>query len=181
MCTLRTTGEFVRLKLRKGRISVLSSTSRDTPELTNTDKSGVILDDETEGRVKGSPGLMKKEEIDFIEVAPEQAFSIATTLIPFLAHDDANRAMMGSNMQRQAVPCIKPQAPLVGTGVEERAALDSGRLTVADEDGVISHVDASKITVKSSKKETNYPLVNFLRSNDFTVINQRPVVELGEV
>ncbi|KKU16251.1 MAG: DNA-directed RNA polymerase subunit beta [Candidatus Giovannonibacteria bacterium GW2011_GWB1_45_9b] len=148
---------------------------------TNMDKSGVILDDETEGRVKGSPGLMKKEEIDFIEVAPEQAFSIATTLIPFLAHDDANRAMMGSNMQRQAVPCIKPQAPLVGTGVEERAALDSGRLTVADEDGVISHVDASKITVKSSKKETNYPLVNFLRSNDFTVINQRPVVELGEV
>ena len=148
---------------------------------TNMDKSGVILDDETEGRVKGSPGLMKKEEIDFIEVAPEQAFSIATTLIPFLAHDDANRAMMGSNMQRQAVPCIKPQAPLVGTGVEERAALDSGRLTVADEDGVISHVDASKVTVKSSKKETNYPLVNFLRSNDFTVINQRPVVELGEV
>src|SRR3989344_2955369 len=148
---------------------------------TNMDKSGVILEDETEGRVKGSPGLMKKEEIDFIEVAPEQAFSIATTLIPFLAHDDANRAMMGSNMQRQAVPCIKPQAPLVGTGVEERAALDSGRLTVADEDGVISHVDASKVTVKSSKKETNYPLVNFLRSNDFTVINQRPVVELGEV
>ncbi|OGF69252.1 DNA-directed RNA polymerase subunit beta [Candidatus Giovannonibacteria bacterium RIFCSPLOWO2_02_FULL_45_14] len=147
---------------------------------TNMDKDGVILDDETEGRVKGSPGLMKKGEIDFIEVASEQAFSIATTLIPFLAHDDANRAMMGSNMQRQAVPCIKPQAPLVGTGVEERAARDSGRLMVADEDGVISQVDASKVVLKSSKKEYTYPLVNFLRSNDFTVINQRPVVDLGQ-
>ena len=148
---------------------------------TNMDKSGLILDAETEGRVKGSPGLMKREEIDFIEVASEQAFSIATTLIPFLAHDDANRAMMGSNMQRQAVPCIKPQAPLVGTGIEERAARDSGRLTVAGEGGTISQVDASRITVKSSNKETNYPLVNFLRSNDFTVINQRPIVELGDV
>src|SRR3990167_5817926 len=147
---------------------------------TNMDKSGVILDDETEGRVKGSPGLMKKEEIDFIEVAPEQAFSIATTLIPFLAHDDANRAMMGSNMQRQAVQCIKPQAPLVGTGVEERAAHDSGRLVLSDIDGAVSKVDAGSITVKSGKGEKKYELVNFVRSNQSTLIHQRPSVNVGD-
>ena len=147
---------------------------------TKADESGNVLDEETEGRIKGSPGMMLKGEIDFIEVAPEQAFSIATSLIPFLAHDDANRAMMGSNMQRQAVPCIRPQAPLVATGIEERAARDSGRLTIAEEDGEVSHVDASRIVIKSGKKETAYPLVNFLRSNDFTVINQRPIVELGQ-
>ena len=147
---------------------------------TKLDENGNILDEETEGRSKGEAGMIAKMDIDYMEVASEQAFSIATSLIPFLAHDDANRAMMGSNMQRQAVPCVRPQAPLVGTGIEERAARDSGRLTIAEEDGEILHVDASRIVLKSAKKETTYPLVNFLRSNDFTVINQRPIVDLGQ-
>lgn len=147
---------------------------------TKVDESGKILDEETEGRLNGAPGIMTRDQIDFIEVAPEQAFSIATSLIPFLAHDDANRAMMGSNMQRQAVPCIRPQAPLVATGIEERAARDSGRLTIAEESGVVTGLDASKVVIKSGNKEKNYPIVNFLRSNDFTVINQRPIVNLGD-
>ena len=146
----------------------------------NFEPNGEISDEQVEGRIKGQPGIVSRGDIDFIDVAPEQAFSIATALIPFLAHDDANRAMMGSNMQRQAVPCIKAQAPLVGTGFEERAARDSGRTIVAGEDGVISQVDASHITLKGAKKEYAYPLVNFLRSNEFTVINQRPIVDLNE-
>ena len=147
---------------------------------TRLDSDGKILEEEVEGRTKGAPGMMSRSAVEFIEVAPEQAFSIATALIPFLAHDDANRAMMGSNMQRQAVPSVRPQAPLVATGIEERAARDSGRLTIAEEEGVVSHVDASRIVIKSGRSEKTYPLVNFLRSNDFTVINQRPIVELGE-
>src|SRR3989338_7622243 len=146
----------------------------------NYTSTGEILDEDVEGRIKGQPGLMRKSDVDFIDVAPEQAFSIATSLIPFLAHDDTNRALMGSNMQRQAVPCLRAEAPLVRTGIEERAAKDSGRLTVAEEDGVVEHVDASRIVVKSQKRERIYPLVNFLRSNDFTVINQTPIVELGQ-
>ncbi|MBI2609882.1 DNA-directed RNA polymerase subunit beta [Candidatus Giovannonibacteria bacterium] len=146
----------------------------------NYDNAGNILDEVVEGRLEGQPGVIAKSDVDFIDVAPEQAFSIVTSLIPFLAHDDANRAMMGSNMQRQAVPCINPEVPLVSTGMEARAARDSGRMTISEVEGVVSFVDASKIIVKSGKKERTYPLVNFLRSNDFTVINQRPIVSLGD-
>ena len=147
---------------------------------TNFDAEGVIQGEVIEGRIKGSPGKMRREEVEFIDVAPELAFSVATSLIPFLAHDDANRAMMGSNMQRQAVPCLNPEAPLVITGIETRAARDSGRLVFCQEDGVVSQVDASRVVVRSGKTERVYPLVNFLRSNEFTVIHQRPVVELGQ-
>ncbi len=144
-------------------------------------KEGKILEDEVEARVHGQPGIVLKDKIDFIDVAPQQAFSIATSLIPFLEHDDANRALMGSNMQRQAVPCLRAEAPLVATGVEERAASDSGRLFIADDDGKITNVDATSITLKTkSGKEKNYKLVSFLRSNDFTAIHQRPVVDIGE-
>ena len=146
----------------------------------NYDENGNILDEEIEGRPKGQPGLMQRSETDFIDVATEQAFSIATALIPFLAHDDANRAMMGSNMQRQAVPCIKAEAPLVATGIEERAARDSGRMAIAEEDGMVTQVDASRVVVKSGHKEHIYPLINFLRSNDFSIINQRPIVNIGD-
>ena len=146
----------------------------------NFEENGTIADEQVEGRIKGQPGIVSRADIDFIDVATEQAFSIATALIPFLAHDDANRAMMGSNMQRQAVPCIKAEAPLVGTGFEERAARDSGRTIVAKEDGTVVQIDASHVVVKGAKKEYAYPLVNFLRSNEFTVINQRPIVDLGQ-
>lgn len=144
------------------------------------DEKGNILDEEVEARVKGQPSIIKREAVDLLDVSPTQAFSISTSLIPFLDHDDANRAMMGSNMQRQAVPCVQPQAPLVATGVEGVAARDSGRLILATDDGIVKKVDASMITVKSGNKEKIYKLINYLRSNDFTAITQRPLVNVGD-
>ncbi len=145
------------------------------------DKNGNILEEEIEARVHGQPGVVARDKINFIDVAPQQAFSIATSLIPFLEHNDANRAMMGSNMQRQAVPCLVSESPLVATGTEERAARDSGRLIISEEDGKVSHVDASSISIKNKAgKEKQYKLVNFLRSNDFTSIHQRPIVGIGD-
>jgi DNA-directed RNA polymerase subunit beta len=139
-----------------------------------------ILEEKVEGRTKGHPVNIARGDVDYIDVSPQQAFSMATTLIPFLEHDDATRAMMGSNMQRQAVPCINPSAPLVGTGVEERVARDSGRLCIAKNDGVVKAVDATSITTKDGKKETKYSLTNFVRSNQSTVIHQRPLVRLDD-
>ena len=150
------------------------------------DSSGNILADEVEGRAGGQPTLIPRAEIDYMDVSPQQAFSIATSLIPFLEHDDSTRAMMGSNMQRQAVPCIRPQAPLVATGAEEKAARDSWRLVLSDADGVVSAADASSITVRSDEKsrrktdEKKYELVNFVRSNQSTLIHQRPSVKVGD-
>jgi len=133
-----------------------------------------------EVRKGGIPVTIDKNNVDFIDVAPNQAFSIATSMIPFLEHDDANRALMGSNMQKQAVPCIRPEAPLVATGMEERAARDTGRLVIADEDGTIEKVDAQKILLRGAKKEHAYKLINFSRTNSFTTFHQRPIVSLGE-
>jgi len=116
-----------------------------------------------------------------VDVSPKQPFSAATSLIPFLEHDDANRALMGSNMQRQAEPLINPQAPYVGTGLEEKVARDSGLMIVADESGEIESVDASHIVLKTAKDEKiRYELVKFLKSNAFTAINQKPLVKKGE-
>lgn len=143
------------------------------------DENGNITEDKVEARVKTEPGRVPKEEIDYIDVAPNQAFSIATSMIPFLEHDDANRALMGSNMQKQAVPCVLPEMPMVATGVEELASRDSGRLIIAEEEGVVSYLDAKKIVVKG-KKETTYNLVNFLRNNNFSVFHQRPLVNVGD-
>ena len=144
-----------------------------------------ILEEAVEGRSDGQPAMIPKNEIDYIDVSPQQAYSIATSLIPFLEHDDSTRAMMGSNMQRQAVPCVRPQAPLVATGMEEKAARDSGRLIIAEEDGIVSAADAKSIVVKPSKpikraKERRYDLVGFVRSNHSTVIHQRPMVTVGD-
>jgi DNA-directed RNA polymerase subunit beta len=148
---------------------------------TNYDEKGHILDDIVEAHFGGRPAKVPREEIEYIDVTTTQAYSIATSMIPFLNHDDANRALMGSNMQKQATPCILPEAPLVGTGIEEEAARHTGRLVLAREDGVISGVDARKIVIKNAQgKETNYPLVNFVRTNGFTAFHQRPIVELGQ-
>ncbi len=145
------------------------------------DDKGNITEDKVEARVKTKPGIVPKNEIDFVDVATNQAFSVATSMIPFLEHDDANRALMGSNMQKQAVPCIIPEAPLVATGMEELAARDSGRLVVAEVSGTVSHVDAKKISVKDDKgKEHTYPLITFSRTNNFSVFHQRPSVTLGD-
>jgi len=138
-----------------------------------------------EARVSGKPQMVKREEVDLMDVAPQQIFSVATSLIPFLEHDDATRALMGSNMQRQAVACVKPQAPLVSTGIEERAARDSGQVIVAREDGIVAAVDAEHIAVQSAANKTNrtnrtYKLNNFLRSNQFTAMSQQPLVKKGD-
>jgi DNA-directed RNA polymerase subunit beta len=143
------------------------------------DESGKITEEKVEARIKTEPGRISRDQVDFIDVAPNQAFSIATSMIPFLEHNNANRALMGSNMQKQAVPCVLPEMPLVATGIEELASRDSGRLVIAGEDGVVSYLDAKKIIIKG-KKETTYPLVNFLRNNNFSVFHQRPIVNVGD-
>jgi len=144
------------------------------------DADGGIIDERVEARIKGSPGLAARSDIDYIDVSPQQAISIATSLIPFLEHDDANRALMGSNMQRQAVPCVRAQAPLVGTGVESRAAQDSGRVILAEGEGVVEEVDGRHVMVRHTNGEVkDYPFVSFLRTNAFTVIRQRAVVMRG--
>src|SRR3989339_713721 len=139
---------------------------------TPYDENGKITEKKVEARIKTEPGTVSRDQVDFIDVAPNQAFSIATSMIPFLEHNDANRALMGSNMQKQAVPCVLPEAPLVATGVEALASRDSGRMVLASEDGVVSYLDAKKIIVKSlthkataeGKTEKTYSLVNFLRN-----------------
>ena len=143
------------------------------------DENGKITEEIVEARIKTEPGTVARNEVDFIDVATNQAFSIATSMVPFLEHNNANRALMGSNMQKQAVPCVLPEAPLVATGVEESAARDSGRLVLAEEDGVVSYVDAKKVVI-DGKKEKTYSLVNFLRNNNFSVFHQRPLVNVGD-
>jgi len=143
------------------------------------DEEGKITKDKVEARIKTEPGMVSKNEVDFIDVATNQAFSIATSMIPFLEHNNANRALMGSNMQKQAVPCVLPEMPIVATGIEELAPRDSGRLVISEEDGVVSYLDAKKIVVKG-KKEVTYTLVNFLRNNNFAVFHQRPLVNVGD-
>ncbi len=148
---------------------------------TAYDKDGTILVDEVEVRYNGSPAVVSKDKVDYIDVATNQAFSIATSMIPFLNHDDASRALMGSNMQKQATPCIVPEAPLVATGIEETAARDSGRLILAEEAGTVTAVDSKHIVVKNAKgKEKEYKLVSFSRTNGFTAFHQRPTINLGD-
>ncbi|MGC9605146.1 MAG: DNA-directed RNA polymerase subunit beta [Minisyncoccia bacterium] len=149
---------------------------------TPRDSSGAISVEDVEVRQNGKPAMADRKEVDYIDVSTNQAFSIATSLIPFLNHDDANRALMGSNMQKQATPCLVPEAPLVATGIEEKAVLDTGRVVVASEDGEITHVDARKIVFsgKKSGKKREYPLVLFQRTNGFTAFHQRPIVSPGD-
>jgi DNA-directed RNA polymerase beta' subunit len=144
-------------------------------------QDGKIQEESVEVRLGGAPTRVDRAEVTYMDVAPEQPFSIATSMIPFLEHDDANRALMGSNMQKQATPCIIAEAPLVATGIEARAAKDTGRLYYAKEDGVVTQADGKRIKVKNAKgKELEYPLVNFVRTNGFTALHQRPSVSVGD-
>ncbi len=121
------------------------------------------------------------EKVEFMDVSPKQIVSVSTGLIPFLEHNDANRALMGSNMQRQSVPLICPETPLIGTGMEAQAAYDSGQVVIAERDGEVTSVTAREIVVRGKKgEEHNYPLTKFARSNQGTCINQRPLVAKGE-
>jgi DNA-directed RNA polymerase subunit beta len=120
------------------------------------------------------------KDVDLMDVSPEQIWSVATAMIPFLEHDDANRALMGSNMQRQAVPLLKTDAPLVGTGMERRAALDTGDLILAKNAGTVAYVDAEQIVVEHAEGRDEYPLQKFMRSNQGTLIHQKPLIVTGQ-
>ncbi len=145
-----------------------------------TDDKGKILSDKVGGRTKGKPGIFKRNEVQFIDVSAEQLVSVAASMIPFLQNDDANRALMGSNMQRQSVPLLTPEAPLVSTGTEERVARDSGHVIVADHAGEVTQVDGKNITVKGKSGETKYELEIFSETNQYTCFHQKPIVRKGE-
>src|SRR3989344_2522500 len=145
------------------------------------DKDGHLTGDKVTARIKGEPGTAEPKDVNYIDVSPRQMFSVSTSLIPFLEHDDANRALMGSNMQRQAVPLIQPESPYVGTGLEGKVAKDSGMVVVANEAGTITAADASRIVLETEKgKEYEHKLLKFARSNAFTCLNQRVLVKKGD-
>ena len=133
-------------------------------------------------RTGGEVDYVKPTEVDYMDVSPKQVVSVATSLIPFLEHDDANRALMGSNMQRQAVPLLRSDAPLVGTGVEERAARDSGDTVISTVAGEVVEVEALRITIKErgTNSKHAFKLHKFSRSNQGTCINQKPLVKEGD-
>jgi len=148
---------------------------------TPIDNNGYFLIDKAEVRKFGQPTIEEVSKIDFIAVAANQIVSVATSMIPFLEHDDGIRALMGTNMQRQAVPLITAESPIVGTGIEKRAARDSGHLLIAEEDGEVINVEGDVIKIKTNKdKVKTYKLNKFLRSNASTCINQRPIIEKSD-
>jgi DNA-directed RNA polymerase subunit beta len=149
---------------------------------TNIDGTGIMLDDRVLVRRKGGEvDYVLPKDVDYMDVSPRQLWSVATSMIPFLEHDDANRALMGSNMQRQAVPLLRAEAPLVGTGMEFRAAYDAGDIITAKNAGVVSEVAADSITIATDGGEyETYRVEKFHRSNQGTCFNQRPVVSEGE-
>jgi DNA-directed RNA polymerase subunit beta len=153
-----------------------------------TDDYGNITTKNAEARVKGHPSMIEINSIDFVDVSAKQCISVATSMIPFLEHDDANRALMGSNMQRQAVSCVKPEAPVVGTGIEDKAAADSGQVVLAKKDGEVIVADAGRIVIREENPagaknkfyKREYVLQSFAKSNAFTSMNQIPRVTVGD-
>lgn len=171
-------------KVEKGKItSKIEYLNAFEEEKYNIAHGGVPIDEKSristrkvEARIKGAPGLISRDKIDFIDVSTEQCISVGTSLIPFLQNDDANRALMGSNMQRQSVPLVNPEVPLVGSGMEERVARDSGQEIIAEEDGRVVEVDADHIVVKKKR----YDLKTFVRTNQYTCFHQKPIVVKGQ-
>jgi len=152
------------------------------------DKNGKLADELVSARQAGETLMVSPERVDFIDVAPSQIVSAAASLVPFLEHDDANRALMGANMQRQAVPCLRPDKPLVGTGLERIVAVDSGTVVLASRGGIVDYVDANRVVIRVNDDETAagevgvdiYNLIKYTRSNQNTNINQRPIVQVGD-
>jgi DNA-directed RNA polymerase subunit beta len=155
------------------------------------DKKGKFVESNIRGRIEGDFPIASPDEIQYMDVAPNQIVAIAASLIPFLEHDDANRALMGSNMQRQAVPLLRPESPIVGTGLEGKVARDSRNLIVAEGEGVVEYVDANEIKVRynlSEKEELisftgnliTYPIIKFRRTNQNTSVNLKPIVKKGQ-
>ncbi|MDD5888264.1 MAG: DNA-directed RNA polymerase subunit beta [bacterium] len=148
--------------------------------VVDTDENNKIISDNVNARFHGENILAKPEQVDYIDVSPQQVVSITTSCIPFLEHDDATRALMGANMQRQAMPLIKTEAPYVGTGVEFIAAKDSGVEVIAKADGVVEYVDGKKIVVKTMNGKDTYKLANFELANSSICSHQRPIVHVGD-
>ncbi len=153
------------------------------------DKSGKLTDELVSSRQAGETMMVSPERIQYIDVAPSQIVSAAASLVPFLEHDDANRALMGANMQRQAVPCLRATKPLVGTGLERTVAVDSGTVVMATRGGKVDYADANRIVIRVNDEETAagevgvdiYNLIKYTRSNQNTNINQRPIVKVGDI
>ena len=145
------------------------------------DENGVFIHERITCRHRNDTVSVKREDVDYVDISPKMMVSIATAMIPFLENDDANRALMGANMQRQAVPLMTTQAPIVATGIEHKCAVDSGVCVIAEEDGVVTRVDANYVTVRyDSGRTKDYKLIKFARSNQGTCVNQRPIVSAGE-
>ena len=155
------------------------------------DKKKAFVNDFITSRVGSEFSMVLKENIDYIDISPRQLVSVAAAMIPFLEHDDANRALMGSNMQRQGVPLVKPKAPLVGTGMEHQVAMDSGSCVVATRSGIVDNVDAGRVVIQADVDLSSedsivpanvdiYHLIKYRRSNQNTCINQRPMVKIGD-
>ncbi len=154
---------------------------RAAPGDVSLDEEGRILGEQVPVRYRQEWTTTTPDQVDYVAVSPVQIISVATSLIPFLEHDDANRALMGSNMQRQAVPLLRPERPLVGTGLEAQAARDSGMVIVSRTDGEVTFVSADKIRVRDPQgRETEYQLQKYQRSNQDTCLNQRPIVFVGD-
>lgn len=178
-----------------GNVIYLTAEEEDTHNIAQanaplTDKGGFI-NERVKARYEGDFPVVEPDQLTYMDIAPNQIVSVAASLIPFLEHDDANRALMGSNMQRQAVPLLRPQAPIVGTGLEQRVALDSRALVIAEGDGEVFFVDATKIVIKYDMSDDqmmvnfdgdkkSYNLIKFRRTNQDTCINLKPVVKKGE-
>ncbi|MEC4681733.1 MAG: DNA-directed RNA polymerase subunit beta, partial [Nitrospirota bacterium] len=186
-------------KVRKGRVSddivFLSPLDGDQVVIAQAnsvvDKDGMLTSETITARAAGEFVTTTPDKVDYLDVSPKQVVSVATALIPFLEHDDANRALMGSNMQRQAVPTVKSESPIVGTGMEAVVARDSGYLAIAQRDGIVESVDARRIVVRAGMKEQDqkkkgsrildtYDLVKFQRTNQNTCITQTPIVRVGQ-
>ena len=168
--------------IEEGRYTIAQANSE-------IDGKGNLIGDLISVRINGETQLSSAERIEYMDVAPSQIVSVAASLIPFLEHDDANRALMGSNMQRQAVPCLRPEKPVVGTGIERTCAVDSGTVVTALRGGLVDYVDSNRIVVRVNDAEAAageigvdiYNLIKYTRSNQNTNINQRPIVRKGDI
>src|SRR6266545_4188155 len=172
----KVTDEIIYLDASEEALFTIAQASEPVDE-----KTGKFLHDQVLCRSREGEAVMAApKEIQYMDVAPAQIVSVATAMIPFLEHNDANRALMGANMQRQAVPLMIPQAPLVGTGLEYRAAVDSGDVVVAKNAGTVIEIDATHLVVEGRGTRDEYPLTKFMRSNQGTLIHHKPIVKLGD-
>jgi DNA-directed RNA polymerase subunit beta len=170
------TDEVVHLDATQEEERTIAQANAEIDPKTSKLKGPRVLCRTREGDVIAAP----PRQVDLMDVSPTQIWSVTTALIPFLEHDDANRALMGSNMQAQAVPLLKPEPPLIGTGMERRAAIDTGDVLLARADGEVGYVDAERIVVNSGSKKEEYELAKYMRSNQGTIIHQRPMVAVGD-